>query len=53
MKQEIQVGTDMKLEKNVYGDGQYEWQTEYLGCRLTFGNDLQRLQIQPKNAFVS
>ena len=37
----------MKLKQHVYNsDGHYQWQTDYLGCRLTFSDDLQRLQIQ-------
>ena len=36
----------MKLKQHVYNcDGNYEWQADYLDCRLTFSDDLQRLQI--------
>ena len=40
----------MKLKKHVYNcDGNYEWVTDYLDCRLTFSDDLQRLQISKTN----
>ena len=40
----------MKLKKHVFNcDGNYEWVTDYLDCRLTFSYDLQRLQISKTN----
>ena len=40
----------MKLKKHVFNcDGNYEWVTDYLDCRLTFSDDLQRLQISKTN----
>jgi hypothetical protein len=40
----------MKLKKHVFNcDGNYEWVTDYLDCRLTFSYDLQQLQISKTN----